>query len=293
VSFDPLTMFDQFLKERKYLKNISPKTEEYYTCVWKAFQPLLDISDPSDLTKDQWADFFCKLKGKMSPVSVNTYLRGVNAYLKWCHQEGYAKKIVKVPFLKTDKKLLAIFTLEDFNRLVKYKPLPFERRIWTLSLLLADTGLRISEALSLTKEKIDLDNLILKVLGKGGKERLVPFSIECRKLLWRYLSNNIISPSNYAFGTKHNSKLSTRNTLRDLKKIGKKVGLSGRVSPHTFRHFFAVNYLRNGGNLYYLQRILGHSSISTTELYLKSLGIADIQKVHSGLSVLGKSLGKT
>jgi integrase/recombinase XerD len=67
------------------------------------------------------------------------------------------------------------------------------------------------------------------------------------------------------------------------------VGVSDvRCSFHTLRHTFAVNYLRKGGNLYYLQRILGHSSITTTERYLRSLGIEDLQKVHDGLSLLSR-----
>ena len=68
-----------------------------------------------------------------------------------------------------------------------------------------------------------------------------------------------------------------------------KAGITGvRCSWHTLRHTFAVSYLRKGGNLYYLQRIMGHTPISTTERYLRSLGIEDLQKVHDGLSLLGK-----
>ena len=75
--------------------------------------------------------------------------------------------------------------------------------------------------------------------------------------------------------------------LRDLKLLGKKLGMTGvRVSFHTFRHTFAMNYLRVGGNLLYLSKIVGHSTITTTERYLQSLGVEDLRAVHDRLSLL-------
>jgi integrase/recombinase XerD len=86
--------------------------------------------------------------------------------------------------------------------------------------------------------------------------------------------------------------LTVRNFQRDLSAFGQRLAISGvRLSPHTLRHTFAVSYLRAGGNLYYLQRILGPSSITTTERYLRSLGVADLQKVHNGLSLLSNGRG--
>jgi len=80
-----------------------------------------------------------------------------------------------------------------------------------------------------------------------------------------------------------------RNAQRDFKVLCERLGIAGvRTSFHTLRHTFAVNYLKAGGNLYYLQRILGHSSITTTEKYLRSLGIEDLKKVHDGLSLLSR-----
>jgi integrase/recombinase XerD len=150
-----------------------------------------------------------------------------------------------------------------------------------------DTGIRISEALSLTKENIDLDNLALKVYGKGGKHRRVPFSLELRKILWRWLQRGAANEARLVFETRNGTQMSNRNFLRGFKDLGHKLGIQGvRISPHTCRHTFACEYLRRGGNLEFLRRILGHSSILTTQKYLRSLGVEDLQAAHEGLSPL-------
>ena len=91
------------------------------------------------------------------------------------------------------------------------------------------------------------------------------------------------------FFTSKGTHITPRNYQRDLKALGVAAGITGvRFSPHTLRHSFSVGYRRKGGNLEYLRRILGHSQISTTQRYLKSLGIEDLQAVHSGLSLLSR-----
>ncbi len=147
-----------------------------------------------------------------------------------------------------------------------------------------DTGLRINELLSLRRQNVDIDNLVLRVNGKGNKERLVPISFELRKTLYRYLSKN---QSPRLFATATGTAVTVRNAQRDFKSMCQRLGITNvRTSFHTLRHSFAVNYLRRGGNLFYLQRILGHSSITTTERYLRSLGIDDLKAVHNDLSML-------
>jgi integrase/recombinase XerD len=146
--------------------------------------------------------------------------------------------------------------------------------------LLLDTGLRISEALGLRKQDIDFDNLVLKVYGKGSKERLVPMSLELRKMLFRW---NQKPSCDLVFATRTATKMTVRNFQRDFKELGKRLKFTWvRMSPHTCRHTFACEYLRRGGNLEFLRRILGHSSILTTQKYLRSLGVEDLQAAHQG-----------
>ena len=89
------------------------------------------------------------------------------------------------------------------------------------------------------------------------------------------------------FSTRNGTLVTPRNFLRDFKILGRKLAIRGvRLSPHTLRHTFAVNFLQSGGDIYMLARILGHSSVRTTEVYLKSLGIEALQKVQARTSLL-------
>lgn len=118
----------------------------------------------------------------------------------------------------------------------------------------------------------------------------MPISVELRQILFRYSKGTAAHEHRtYLFNTKNGTQISARNFLRDFKSLGKKVGITGvRISPHTCRHTFAVNYLRKGGNLEFLRRIMGHSSILVTQKYLRSLGVEDLQAVHNKLSLLSR-----
>lgn len=272
-------MTDLFIQERKYLHNVSPKTLEWYKYAFKAFEGAMD-------SKAAIIERIKKLSVSNSAVSINTYLRCINAYYMWLHKE-HGKELVRIPKLKEEQKILTTLSADMVRSLVHYKPQTAnERRIHTLVCLLLDTGLRIEEALTLPSQAVDFDNLVLKVKGKGSKHRLIPFSQELRKVLWRYQRDN---DKPLVFSTRNGTPLTARNALRDFKRLGKKLGITGvRFSPHTLRHSFAVGYLRNGGNLEFLRRILGHSSLATTQKYLKSLGVEDLQAVHSSRSILAQ-----
>jgi integrase/recombinase XerD len=275
--------FDDFIKSRRYLKNVTPKTVAWYHGSFSAFQR---FHPSEEYSKPSLAAFVIALRDcGVAPVSCNTYCRAVNAYLRWLHEEGYVTEVLRIPPLKTEKKIIATFNRSQVDALLKWKPRVFsEFRLHALVALLLDCGLRIEEALELTREKMDMDNLLVKVKGKGEKHRIVPMSLELRRVLHRWLNKHRHA---WVFPTLQGRKLNQRNILRGLKLLGKRLSVTGvRVSFHTFRHTFAVSYLRAGGNLFYLSRILGHSSVITTEKYLQSLGVEDLQAVHDRLSLL-------
>ena len=278
-----MDLFDRFTQERTYLRNVSPATLRYYRWVRGAFQPILAAP-----TKGGMLDCIQALLAKgVSPTSVNTYLRGFKAYIRWLHEEGELKEPFKVQFLKTEGKVLATLTPEHIARLLAFKPKGVnEVRTHTAALLMLDGGFRVSELLTLPFDNVDFANLVIKVRGKGNKHRLVPLSAEMRKTLFKFAAKHS-GPGRLLFGTRTNRAVTVRNYERDLKLIGAKLGMTGiRFSPHTLRHSFAVAYLRNGGNLFYLSKILGHTSVKTTERYLQSLQIGDLQAVHDRLSPL-------
>lgn len=169
---------EQFIRERTYCKNVSPATVVWYRQSFRAFDGATD-------SKAAIRDRIVKLRGAgLSAITVNTYLRAVNAFFRWMHSKGYTTELLHVPKLK----VLATLTPEHVQRIIQFHPRTTrQHRIHTLACVLLDTGLRIDEALSLTRGDVDLDNMLLRVWGKGGKERLVPISVEMRRLMWRWL----------------------------------------------------------------------------------------------------------
>ena len=275
--------FEEFIKSRRYFKNVTPKTVEWYRDSFSAFQR---FHPPHEYSKQSLAAFVVALRDSgVSPVSCNTYCRAVNAYLRWLREEGYTTDALRIPPMKTEKKIIATFNRSQVDAFLKWKPQLFsEYRLHALVAMLLDCGLRIQEALELKRENIDLDNLLVQVRGKGEKHRIVPISFELRRIVHRWLTKHKFS---LVFPTMQGREQNQRNMLQDLKLLGRRLSLTGvRVSFHTFRHTFAVSYLRAGGNLFYLSRILGHTSVTTTEKYLQSLGVKDLQAVHDKLSLL-------
>jgi integrase/recombinase XerD len=227
-------------------------------------------------------------KAGLTPVSVNTYLRTLNAFFRWAHAEGHLSELLRVAKLKEEQKVISTLAPEQISRLIDFKPHgKSQQRLHTLSCLLLDSGLRIDEALSLRSEDVDLENFLLRVHGKGRKHRVIPISVEMRKLMWRWMKMQP-ADSGLVFPTRTGTKLNYRNTLGDFKQLGNYLKITGvRFSFHTLRHTFAVNYIRNGGDVFRLQRILGHSTLEMTRRYV-NLQTSDLQAVHSKLSLLSR-----
>jgi site-specific recombinase XerD len=158
------------------------------------------------------------------------------------------------------------------------------QRDYTITLLLLDSGLRVSELCELKMEDVRLEEGLLKVLGKGNKERLIPVGRQVQKLMWHYIGRFRPSPAmprvSNVFLTDDGYPLCKDRVEKLLTRYGKLAGLTGvRCSPHTFRHTAAVSFLRNGGDVFSLQRLLGHSSLEMTRRYCQLADI-DVQKAH-------------
>ena len=140
-------------------------------------------------------------------------IRCINAYLKWA---GLPLSVAK---LREESKVLPTYTAEQLKRIIDFHPKSkSEKRLHTLILVLIDSGLRIDEAVCLRRYDVNLDQMLLTVKGKGGKERLVPFSFELRKALWKFISKQN-SQSDLLFPTRDGRELQRRNVLRDFKEL--------------------------------------------------------------------------
>lgn len=268
--------FEQFIQERIYLRNVSPRTVDWYhqTFKWLEKYPL---------TEQGLKDLIVSMRqAGLQPISCNSRIRCINAYLKW------AGLPLSVPKLREESKVLPTYTEEQLKRIIDYRPKSAsDRRLHTLILVLIDSGARIDEALSLRRSDVNLDQMLLTVKGKGAKERLVPFSFELRKSLWKYMSKQN-SQSDLLFPTRDGRKLQRRNVLRDFKALCRRLGFAPvKRSIHALRHTFAVNYLRHGGSVFHLQKALGHSSLEMTRKYANLL-TDDLQQMQHQVSLMNR-----
>jgi integrase/recombinase XerD len=225
----------------------------------------------------------------VKPVSCNTYIKALNAFCLWLRDEGHTAERLALPLLKVEKRIIVTLTDDQIHTLLKHKPQRFVQwRLHALIGLLLDSGLRIEEALTLTRRDLDLDNLLVTVFGKGRKERRVPFSFELRKVLFRYEQARVRQCPRCArlFPSRQGTHWDQRNSLRGLHLLQQKLKLP-TFGWYRLRHTFATNYLRQGGDIERLSMVLGHTQITTTQRYLHLL-TEDLSASHQKVSILNR-----
>src|SRR5262245_51602495 len=172
-----------FLADGRYLRNWSERTIETY-------QRALTSFGATPLTRPGLNTWVMTLRQRgLSVTTVNILARAVSSYLSWLHAEGHHHERLRIKQLPNPPKPIKVFSDTDVRRIVAFRPKGRNQpRTWTLLVLMLDTGLRLSEALTLKRQHVDLTGLAIKVLGKGHRERWVPISMECRKHLHRLLA---------------------------------------------------------------------------------------------------------
>ena len=224
----------------------------------------------------------------LSGHTVNTYMRSIRAFWSWLVEEEIIESnpFSKLKIPKPPKKIMATFSpyqIESLLGVMSGSPESYRDIVIILTLL--DTGLRVHELINLEMDNVWLEEGLIKVLGKGNKERLVPIGKQIRKLLWRYITRYRPEPArpnlNNLFLNRDGRPLTKNRVDSIMKRYGKMAGLTGiRCSPHTLRHTFAISYLRNGGDVFSLQKILGHSSLEMTRRYCE-LANVDMGRAHA------------
>ncbi len=279
--------FQQFIRERQYFTNVTPATIQWY-------RRCLNWLPSESPTQADLRDLVLRMRQKkLKETGVNTVLRCVNAYLHWASGSerrcGPGCNHPRIAQLKEPRLVLPTFTEQQVKGFIAWRPKDkYQRRLYVLILFLLDTGCRISEALGLHVSEIDFDNLLVTLDGKGRKQRVVPISFELRKVLFRYCMDTGRKPESLLFASRMGAIWSRRNALRDVKLLCRKLGFDPPARTlHCFRHTFAVNYLRRGGSVFHLQKMLGHSTLEMTRRYA-NLVTADLQAVHERVSLLAR-----
>ncbi len=224
----------------------------------------------------------------LSGHTINTYMRSIRAFWSWLVEEEIIESnpFSKLKIPKPPKKIIATFSPHQIKSLIGVMSGSVEGyRDMVMVLTLLDTGLRVNELTNLKMEDTWLDEGLIKVMGKDNKERLVPIGKQIHKLLWRYITRYRPEPArpnlDNLFLTRDGRPLTKNRVDSIMKHYGQMAGLTGvRCSPHTLRHTFAINFLRNDGDIFSLQKILGHSSLEMTRRYCESANV-DIKKAHA------------
>jgi integrase/recombinase XerC len=181
---------------------------------------------------------------------------------------------IKTP--KQDKKLPKFLEYEQVQRLLNIPPANtwLGARDRAILEVLYSTGMRVSELVALNMEDVDFLGEVIHVRGKGKKERISPIgssALQATQHYIEYRNKRMRNDSNFdprvLFANKHGQRLSTRSVRRKMDKYLKQAGLDPSISPHTLRHSFATHMLNNGADLRSVQELLGHQSLSTTQIY--------------------------
>jgi site-specific recombinase XerD len=218
---------------------------------------------------------------KLSAESIRTYARGVRAFFGNLHQEGFIDNNpmegLKMP--KSARKIVATFSEKELVKLLSQPNKNTDRgfRDYALLLTFVDTAARLSEIANLKVEDVDFDNVHLKVLGKGAKERYIPFGRKVAKILLKYKLRHRPEPiaTDRFFLTVDGGALTAERIQKIIGEYGVQAGLK-RCYAHKLRHSSSLLYLRCGGDAFTLQKKLGHSSLQMTRHYCE-LADADVR----------------
>ena len=266
--------FDKFLKV-KQCSNLSKDTIKYYERCFKSFSQFYDVNIPcSFITLDIVNDYilFLREKEDINDITVNTELRGIRAILYYAMELGYVREF-KVKLIRAQKKVKETYTTEELQLLLKkpnLKKCTFaEYRNWVITNYLLGTGNRLKTIVSLKIKDVNfVDNEICLNTTKNSKQYIIPLSVELSKILREYLTYRNGQPDDYMFSTVYGQQLARRSLQTQIEKYNHSRGVT-RTSIHAYRHTFAKLYILNGGDIFTLQKILGHSSLEMVREYVE------------------------
>lgn len=269
---------DKFLNYLKVEKNMSPHTVLNYAVDLKDFAKFLgDEADINSVDYLTLRKFLAELKAKnYSKRTVARKLACLRSFFRFLYREGHVKSnsMLGISTPKLDKKLPVFL---DENEVAKLLDAPDEKEVSGLrdkAMLetIYSSGLRISELVGLNTDSIDFIGGVLKIFGKGRKERLVPIGDRALRCIRRYLEKRSGQAEGLAnrrpvFLNKSGTRITDRSVRRVLEKYIHITSLRQDISPHTLRHSFATHLLNRGADLRSVQELLGHMNLSTTQIY--------------------------
>ena len=272
-------------------KNLSQNTLESYKNDLNKFRNFLEKNNKSVLKADHFLilSFLSFLLDKgFSSKTVSRNISSLKSFFKYLISVEHIKinPMLNIDAPKSGLFLPTTLTVEETQQILDApnELRPIEMRDKAMLYTLYATGMRISELISLNMHNVDLTRGSVQVIGKGGKERLIPLTNDAIAMIKKYLSNARDKLSkgkdhNNIFVSTHGKQISRHSFWHRIKAYLKKVDVKKEVHPHTLRHAFATHMLNNGADLRSVQLLLGHSDLATTQIYTH-VAQAEVKNLH-------------
>ena len=275
---------DDFLEYCEIEKNRSPKTLENYRRYLVHFADFAHITHPSEITAEMVRQYRLALHrftdARGARLKMNTqmyYLIALRSFLKFLHKRDIQTLAPeKIELGKVREREIDFLDPDEMNRLLGAPDGGDISAVRDRAMLetLFSTGLRVSELCALNRSSINLKTGEFGIIGKGGKLRIVFLSDRAKDVLERYVKERtdiddalFVSHGNGAERNTSVTRLTPRSVQRMIKKHAAKAGIIKKVTPHQLRHFFATDLLQGGADIRSVQAMLGHASITTTQIY--------------------------
>ena len=261
------------IKQRDKDTTVNSYSEDIYK--YLEYMESKNISSALDISYNNLLDYLKYLDdNKYEVSSVARKIVSIKAFHKYLSENYNVVDIsTKINTPKFYRKLPNILTIEEVDNLLDIKlDTPFDHRNKAMLELMYSSGLRVSELINLELSDIDLNNNYVRCFGKGSKERIVPVGEYSSKYLSIYINEyrDSMKKGYYTekiFLNNHGKEMTRQGFFKIIKKIAKDKDINKNITPHMLRHSFATHLLNNGADLRTIQEMLGHSSISTTQIY--------------------------
>ena len=300
MSIDPL--ISQYLLALQ-AEGVSPHTLRWHRQSLKQFSAWLAAEDhphdPSEWTPTVLRGFIVYTQTRpsargpqLSGAAVNSLIRSLRAFCAWLREEGFVDRDLfeRVAVPKSPRLVKDTLSPADIQRLLAtvHRGGRNALRDEALLLFMLDTGARANEVCTLQAEAIDWDRGIAQVFGKGRKERYVPFSPPTARAMQRYALRARKGTDRCFFESEEGTQLTPSGLFQMCTRLSRRAGV--KLAPHKCRHTFGIQYLRNGGSVFALQKTLGHTSLDTTLRYA-ALVTDDLVNEHREHSPIAGLLG--
>ncbi|MCL2101718.1 MAG: tyrosine-type recombinase/integrase [Fibromonadales bacterium] len=267
---------ERYLESLDSQRKFSPHTIRAYARILQDFKDFLQDDIPAEkLNTDLMRDWLWSLKENKKAVATQSQavacLKSFGKHLVRCEKLAHnPASAIKTP--KKPQRLVSFLSQKDILLKTEFGDSENTLRARTVLELLYGTGLRISECANLVWENLNFTEELVRVWGKGSKERIIPLTKEAIKWLCKYKdfqSKNAIPcfPKNFVFSKNGEAPYNTRKLYSDIHNLLRSTGWEGKASPHVLRHTFATHLLENGANIVTVQKLLGHSNPNTTQIY--------------------------